>query len=44
MKHPISCSKGKIFYNHLLKYIAFEEIIAAFKNSILHNGVVDESM
>ena len=44
MKHPIQGNRGKIIYNHLLKYVAFEEIIAAFKNSILHNRLVDESM
>ena len=35
MKHPIQGNRGKIIYNHLLKYVAFEEIIAAFKNGIL---------
>ena len=44
MKHPIQGNRGKIIYNLLLKYVAFEEIIAAFKNSILYNRLVDESM
>ena len=44
MKHPTSGNRGKIFYNHLLKYVAFEEIIAAFKYSIFDNRLDDESM
>ena len=44
MKHPTSGNRGKIFYNHLLKYVAFEEIIAAFKYSIFDNRLDDENM